>query len=140
MVPLNQDFFVSFGKTVLKPEEVVVSVFIPFSKKVKLVFSSATNNCDDILTPLEMTDIDMLRPRVTLELFSSQGELVRAFRHAPRKEGSFATVTTGMRALFAEGSNVVRDISIYYGGMGATIVSAAKTCSVFMMRLVVFDH
>ncbi|NP_001292540.1 aldehyde oxidase [Takifugu rubripes] len=95
MVPLNQDFFVSFGKTVLKPEEVVVSVFIPFSKK---------------------------------------GEFVRAFRHAPRKEGSFATVTTGMRVLFAEGSNVVRDISIYYGGMGATIVSAAKTCSIITMR------
>lgn len=124
MVPLNQDFFVSFGKTDLKPEEVVVSVFIPFSKKVKMVFSSATNNGGEILTLL----------------FSSQGEIVRAFRHAPRKEGSFATVTTGMRALFAEGSNVVRDINIYYGGMGATIVSAAKTCSVIMTRLVVLDH
>lgn len=59
MVPLNQDFFVSFGKTVLKPEDVVVSVFIPFSKKVRLVFSSAANKGDEILTPVEMTDIDM---------------------------------------------------------------------------------
>lgn len=66
MVPLNQDFFVSFGKTALKPEEVVVSVFIPFSKKVKMVFCSATNNGDEILTPVEMTDIDMLRRCVTL--------------------------------------------------------------------------
>lgn len=33
-VPLNQDFFVSFGKTILKPEEIVLSVFIPFSRKV----------------------------------------------------------------------------------------------------------
>lgn len=49
-------------------------------------------------------------------------------------------MTSGMRVLFTEGSNVVRDISIYYGGMGATIVSAAKTCSVIMMRLVVLDH
>lgn len=45
-VPLNQDFFVSFGKTVLKPEEVVISVFIPFSRKVKMVFSSATDGGD----------------------------------------------------------------------------------------------
>lgn len=37
-VPLNQDFFVSFGKTVLKPEEVVLSVFIPFSRKVDATF------------------------------------------------------------------------------------------------------
>lgn len=53
-VPLNQDFFVSFGKTVLKPEEVVVSVFIPFSKKVKMVFSSATNNGGEILIPVTL--------------------------------------------------------------------------------------
>lgn len=34
-VPLNQDFFVGFGKTILKPEDVVVSVFIPFTRKVQ---------------------------------------------------------------------------------------------------------
>ncbi|XP_076580189.1 aldehyde oxidase 6 [Chaetodon auriga] len=94
-VPLNQDFFVSFGKTILKPEEVVVSVFIPFSRK---------------------------------------GEFVRAFRQAPRKESSFATVTTGMRVLFSEGSRVVQDVSLYYGGMGPTTVSAAKTCAAIVTR------
>nr|DAA64405.1 TPA_inf: aldehyde oxidase beta [Tetraodon nigroviridis] len=94
-VPLDQDFFVGFGKTALRPEEVVVSVFIPFSRK---------------------------------------GEVVRAFRHAPRKETSFATVTTGMRALFSEGSRVVRDVSIYYGGMGATTVGAARTCAEIVSR------
>ncbi|TKS66399.1 Aldehyde oxidase 1 [Collichthys lucidus] len=94
-VPLNQDFFVSFGKTILKPEEVVVSVFIPFTRK---------------------------------------GEFVRAFRQAPRKESSFATVTTGMRVFFSEGSRAVQDISIYYGGMGPTTVSAAKTCAAIATR------
>ncbi|TMS11619.1 Aldehyde oxidase 1 [Larimichthys crocea] len=94
-VPLNQDFFVSFGKTILKPEEVVVSVFIPFTRK---------------------------------------GEFVRAFRQAPRKESSFATVTTGMRVFFSEGSRAVQDISIYYGGLGPTTVSAAKTCAAIATR------
>uniref|UniRef100_A0A673CNW7 FAD-binding PCMH-type domain-containing protein n=1 Tax=Sphaeramia orbicularis TaxID=375764 RepID=A0A673CNW7_9TELE len=89
-VPLNQDFFVNFGKTILKPHEIVVSVFIPFTRK---------------------------------------GEFVGAFRQAPRKESSFATVTTGMRVFFSEGSRVVQDISIYYGGMGPTTVSAVKTCA-----------
>lgn len=65
-----------------------------------------------------------------------QGELVRAFRHAPRKEGSFATVTTGMRVLFSEGSREVEDVSIYYGGMAATTVSAARTCSEIRTRWV----
>ncbi|XP_041821797.1 aldehyde oxidase 6 isoform X2 [Chelmon rostratus] len=94
-VPLNQDFFVSFGKTILKPEEIVVSVFIPFSRK---------------------------------------GEFVRAFRQAPRKESSFATVTTGMRVFFSEGSRVVQDVGLYYGGMGPTTVSAAKTCAAIITR------
>lgn len=33
-VPLNRDFFVNFGKTVVKPEEILLSVFIPFTTKV----------------------------------------------------------------------------------------------------------
>ncbi|KAJ0062408.1 hypothetical protein NL108_010998, partial [Boleophthalmus pectinirostris] len=88
-LPLNQEFFVSFGKTLVRPEEIVLSVFIPFTTK---------------------------------------GELVSALRHAPRKETAFSTVTCAMRVLFSEGSSVVRDISVYYGGVGATTVKAEKTC------------
>ncbi|XP_034408414.1 aldehyde oxidase 6 isoform X3 [Cyclopterus lumpus] len=94
-LPLDQDFFVSFGKTLLKPEEILVSVFIPFSRK---------------------------------------GEFVGAFRQAPRKESSFSTVTTGMRVLFSEGSRLVQDVSIYFGGMGPTTVSATRTCAALALR------
>ncbi|XP_060888829.1 aldehyde oxidase 6 isoform X2 [Labrus mixtus] len=94
-VPLGQDFFASFCKTILKPEEIIVSVFIPFTRK---------------------------------------GEFVRVFRQAPRKEMSFATVTSGMRVFFSEGSRVVQDVSIYYGGMGATTLSASKTCAAIATR------
>ncbi|XP_038153453.1 aldehyde oxidase 6 [Cyprinodon tularosa] len=87
-IPLNQEFFAGFGKTILKPEDVVVSVFIPFSRK---------------------------------------GEFIRALRQAPRKEVSFATVTTGMRVRFSEGSRVVEEVSLYFGGMGPTTVCATKT-------------
>ncbi|XP_075904659.1 aldehyde oxidase 6 isoform X2 [Nelusetta ayraudi] len=94
-VPLNQDFFVGFGKTSLKPEEILLSVFIPFTTK---------------------------------------GELVRAFRHAPRKESAFATVAAGMRVLFSEGSAVVQDMSVYFGGVGPATVAAAKTCSAIVSK------
>lgn len=63
-----------------------------------------------------------------------QGEIVRAFRQAPRKESSFATVTTGMRVCFPSGSRVVQEVSIYYGGMGPTTVSATKTCAALVTR------
>lgn len=69
-------------------------------------------------------------------MFVLQWEFVRAFRQAPRKESSFATVTTGMRVFFSEASRVVQDISIYYGGMGPTTVSAARTCKALIARSV----
>ncbi|XP_024144651.1 aldehyde oxidase 6 [Oryzias melastigma] len=94
-IPLNQDFFVGFGKTVLKPEDIVLSVFLPFSRK---------------------------------------GEFVRALRQAPRKEVSFATVTTGMRVFFSEGSSTVQEVSIYFGGVAASTVSAAETCKALVGR------
>ncbi|XP_043965965.1 aldehyde oxidase 6 isoform X2 [Gambusia affinis] len=94
-VLLNQDFFIGFGKTILKPEDVVVSVFIPFTRK---------------------------------------GEYVRALRQAPRKEVSFATVTTGMRVCFSEGSRVVQEVSLYFGGMGPTTVNATNTCKAITGR------
>ena len=57
-----------------------------------------------------------------------------ALRQAPRKEGAFATVTTGMRVFFSERSRVVQEVSIYYGGMGPTTVSAAKTCAAIVSK------
>uniref|UniRef100_A0A3Q2YTQ2 Aldehyde oxidase 1 n=1 Tax=Hippocampus comes TaxID=109280 RepID=A0A3Q2YTQ2_HIPCM len=95
-VPLNQEFFLSFGKTVLRPEEIVVSVLIPFSRK---------------------------------------GELVRAFRQAPRKECAFATITTGMRVLFSEGFRVVEDVSIYFGGVGPKTAKAVQTCATIVAHV-----
>ncbi|XP_064182719.1 aldehyde oxidase 6 isoform X2 [Anguilla rostrata] len=86
---LDKDFFVGFAKTTLKPDEVVLSVFIPISK---------------------------------------QGEFVRAYRQAPRKENALATVTTGMRVKFFKGTTKVEDLSIYYGGVGPCTVEATKTC------------
>ena len=56
-----------------------------------------------------------------------QGEVVRAFRHAPRKENALATVNAGLRVWFEEGSNVVKEMSGYYGGVGPCTVSAEKT-------------
>lgn len=138
-VPLNQDFFVGFGKTVLKPEEVVVSVFIPFSRKVKMDFSCSADGDDGGLENKRYQD-GRRPPTSALTCLLLQGEVVRAFRHAPRKESSFATVTTGMRVFFSEGSRVVQDVSIYYGGMGATTVSAAKTCSVIKTRWAGLAH
>ncbi|XP_062846062.1 aldehyde oxidase 6 isoform X2 [Trichomycterus rosablanca] len=87
-VPLDKNFFVGFRKTILKPDEIVMSVFIPILRK---------------------------------------GELVCAFRQSPRKENALATVNAGMRVWFHEGSDVVKEITVYYGGVGAHTLSADST-------------
>uniref|UniRef100_A0A672MZ23 Aldehyde oxidase 1 n=1 Tax=Sinocyclocheilus grahami TaxID=75366 RepID=A0A672MZ23_SINGR len=94
-VSIDKDFFLGFAKTILKPDEMVLSVFIPAT-----------------------------RPN----------EIVHAFRHAPRKESALATVNAGMRVWFNENSNVVKEISIYYGGVGATILSAERACQQIVGR------
>lgn len=78
-----------------------------------------------------------LRP--LLPSFVQQGELMRAFRHAPRKESAFATVTAGMRVLFCEGSSIVRDMSIYFGGVGPTTTAATKTCGTIVSKSELFS-
>uniref|UniRef100_A0A671SPA3 Aldehyde oxidase 6 n=1 Tax=Sinocyclocheilus anshuiensis TaxID=1608454 RepID=A0A671SPA3_9TELE len=94
-VSIDKDFFLGFAKTILKPDEIVLSVFIPATR---------------------------------------QNEIVHAFRHAPRKESALATVNAGMRVWFNENSNVVKEISIYYGGVGATILSAERACQQIVGR------
>uniref|UniRef100_W5MWS9 aldehyde oxidase n=1 Tax=Lepisosteus oculatus TaxID=7918 RepID=W5MWS9_LEPOC len=92
---LNEDFFVGFGKTALTPDEILVSVFIPFSKR---------------------------------------GEFVRVFRQAPRQENAFCSVNSGMKVQFKEGTAVVEDLSIFYGGVGPCTVKAKKTCQEIIGR------
>ncbi|XP_069839452.1 aldehyde oxidase 1-like [Dendropsophus ebraccatus] len=81
----NDDFFKSSSG--LLPEEVLLSVFIPFTQK---------------------------------------REVVSAFRQAQRKVNSVAIVVAGMRVLFRDHSNIIEDMNIYFGGVGACMVHASK--------------
>ncbi|XP_030065868.1 aldehyde oxidase 2 [Microcaecilia unicolor] len=59
--------------------------------------------------------------------YSRKWEFVYAFRQAQRWENSAAIVNAGMRVLFKEGTDNIQDISIVYGGIDPSIVSAKKT-------------
>ncbi|KAI1884898.1 hypothetical protein AGOR_G00214620 [Albula goreensis] len=88
-IPLNKEFFAGFGKTCLRPNEVLLSVHIPHSKP---------------------------------------WEFISAFRQAQRREFAFPIVNAGMKVVFAEDTDVVKSLNIYYGGMGPTLVRAGHTC------------
>ncbi|XP_051786771.1 aldehyde oxidase-like [Erpetoichthys calabaricus] len=81
---LTEGFFTAVGKTALKPEEVMLSVYIPYTKK---------------------------------------WEFMLAFRQAQCRQFAFSIINCGMKVIFFEGTNVVKDLKIFYGGAGATLVS-----------------
>ncbi|XP_072835150.2 aldehyde oxidase isoform X2 [Pogona vitticeps] len=94
-IPLNEDFLNGIENAVLAPDEVLLSVYIPYSEK---------------------------------------GELVSAFRQAQRRENALPIVNAGMRILFKPDSAVITDLSIFYGGIASTTVSAKKSCQLLLGR------
>ncbi|KFP44147.1 Aldehyde oxidase, partial [Chlamydotis macqueenii] len=56
------------------------------------------------------------------------GEYVSAFRQAPRRENALPITNAGMRVLFEEDTDIIKDLSIFYGGAVSTTISAEQTC------------
>uniref|UniRef100_A0A663DUL7 Aldehyde oxidase 1 n=2 Tax=Aquila chrysaetos chrysaetos TaxID=223781 RepID=A0A663DUL7_AQUCH len=88
-IPLSDIFADGVGNNTITPEEILVSVYIPHSRK---------------------------------------GEYVSAFRQAPRRENALPITNAGMRVLFEEGTDLIKDLSIFYGGAVATTICAKQTC------------
>ncbi|XP_060113087.1 aldehyde oxidase 3-like [Heteronotia binoei] len=87
-IPLNGDFLAWCPEADLSPREVIVSVFIPFSKK---------------------------------------DEFVSAFRQAERRKNAMSVTNSAMQVQFQPGTDVIEDLTILYGGVGRTTVSAPVT-------------
>ncbi|XP_036899558.1 aldehyde oxidase isoform X1 [Sturnira hondurensis] len=94
-VPLNEQFLRKSPSADLRPEEILVSVNIPYSRK---------------------------------------WEFVSAFRQAQRQQNALAIVNSGMRVFFGEGSGIIRELSISYGGVGPTTVCAKNSCQKLIGR------
>ncbi|KAG6938992.1 aldehyde oxidase 2 [Chelydra serpentina] len=94
-ISLSDIFANGVGNNTLTPEEVLVSVHIPHSRK---------------------------------------GEFVSAFRQAQRRENALPIANAGMRVLFAEGTDIIMDFGIFYGGIGSTTVCAKQTCRALIGR------
>ncbi|XP_013367307.1 PREDICTED: aldehyde oxidase 2 isoform X1 [Chinchilla lanigera] len=73
-----------------------------------------------------------LRPGEILESvhvpYSRKREFVSGFRQAQAPQNAMPHVSAGMRVLLAEGTNAIEDLSIAYGGLGATAVMAPRSC------------
>ncbi|XP_012380785.3 aldehyde oxidase 4-like [Dasypus novemcinctus] len=88
-IPLNGPFLARLPEANLRPEEMVLSVSIPYS---------------------------------------SQWHFVSGLRLAQRQENAFAIVNAGMSVKFEDGTNIIKDLKMFFGNVGATVVSASETC------------
>ncbi|XP_005366403.1 aldehyde oxidase 1 [Microtus ochrogaster] len=94
-IPVSEQFLRKSPDADLRPQEVLVSVSIPCSRK---------------------------------------WEFVSAFRQAQRQQNALAIVNSGMRVLFREGGDNIKELSIVYGGVGPTTVSAKNSCQKLIGR------
>ncbi|XP_048259665.1 xanthine dehydrogenase/oxidase-like [Haliotis rufescens] len=74
-------------------------------------------------TAIQATDVLI---SVTIP-YTLKNEYFRGFKQAHRKEDDISIVNAGMRVRFLEGTDVVEDLVLVYGGMAATTVLASNT-------------
>uniref|UniRef100_A0A670XYN9 Aldehyde oxidase 1 n=1 Tax=Pseudonaja textilis TaxID=8673 RepID=A0A670XYN9_PSETE len=94
-IPLNDEFLERMPQADLFKNEVVVSVFIPFSK---------------------------------------ENEFISAFRQADRRRNALSVTNSAMKVLFQSGTDVIQDLTILYGGIDCTTVSARNSCQKLIGR------
>uniref|UniRef100_A0A8C5L665 aldehyde oxidase n=1 Tax=Jaculus jaculus TaxID=51337 RepID=A0A8C5L665_JACJA len=94
-IPLNDQFLRKCPANDLKPQEILVSVNIPYSRK---------------------------------------WEFVSAFRQAQRQQNALAIVNSGMRVLFGDENGIIKELSVFYGGVGPTTICAKNSCQELIGR------
>ncbi|KAM4836127.1 aldehyde oxidase 2 [Thomomys bottae] len=79
-----------------------------------------------------------LKPEEILESVyiphSQKWEFVAAFRQAQCQQNALPDVNAGMRVLFKAGTDTIEDLSVTYGGLGTSTISARKSCQQLLGR------
>lgn len=107
---MDSGFFQGYKRTCLKPNELLVSVLIPFTQEV------SSHNINKYLCHTS---------------FFLQHEFIYSYKQSRRREDDIAIVNAGLRVLLQPGKPhwMVHDCSLAYGGMSYITVMATKTQS-----------
>ncbi|NXL94780.1 AOXB oxidase, partial [Alectura lathami] len=90
---------------------------------------------DDFLAGYKYADIKPKEVIVSVLIpYSTKDDFISAFRQAERQKNAFSIVNSGMRVLFSPGTDTIADLSILYGGIGSTTLSARKSCEKLIGR------
>ncbi|NXC42799.1 AOXB oxidase, partial [Penelope pileata] len=90
---------------------------------------------DQFLAGLQHADIKAKEIIVSILIpYSTKDDFISAFRQAERQKNAFSIVNSGLRVLFRPGTDTIVDLSILYGGIGPTTLSARKSCEKLIGR------
>ncbi|XP_015424639.1 PREDICTED: aldehyde oxidase 4-like, partial [Myotis davidii] len=82
-------------------------------------------------------EADLKSEEIVLSVYiphSTQWHFVSGLRLAQRQENAFAIVNAGMSVKFEDGTDTIKDLKIFYGRVGPTVVSANQTCKQLIGR------
>uniref|UniRef100_A0A0M3K673 Xanthine dehydrogenase (inferred by orthology to a D. melanogaster protein) n=1 Tax=Anisakis simplex TaxID=6269 RepID=A0A0M3K673_ANISI len=101
---LDESFFIGYRKTIVKADEILVGIWIPYSNEVF---------------------VDLLD---TFNIRHCSNQYVKAFKQAQRREDDISIVTSSMMVQFNENApHTVDSMRIAYGGMAPTTKLAICT-------------
>ncbi|XP_008144698.2 aldehyde oxidase 4-like isoform X1 [Eptesicus fuscus] len=84
-----------------------------------------------------LPEVDLKSEEIVLSVYiphSTQWHFVSGLRLAQRQENAFAIVNAGMSVKFEDGTDTIKDLKIFYGRVGPTVVSANQTCKQLIGR------
>ncbi|XP_066201736.1 aldehyde oxidase 4-like [Saccopteryx leptura] len=87
-IPLDGHFLERSPEASLKSEEIMLSVYIPYSTQWHFISG----------------------------------------QRMPQSQNAFASINAGMSVRFEDGTDTIKDLKIFYGSVGPTVISANETC------------
>uniref|UniRef100_A0A6I8N722 FAD-binding PCMH-type domain-containing protein n=1 Tax=Ornithorhynchus anatinus TaxID=9258 RepID=A0A6I8N722_ORNAN len=66
--------------------------------------------------------------------FSTKWEFVVGLRQAQRHENASAIVNLGLRVLFGKGTDTIKDLKLFYGNVGPSVLAAPQSCHQLLGR------
>uniref|UniRef100_A0ACB8G1I9 Uncharacterized protein n=2 Tax=Sphaerodactylus townsendi TaxID=933632 RepID=A0ACB8G1I9_9SAUR len=83
---------------------------------------------DEFLARLPEADLSPKEVLISVLIpFSEEDEFVSAFRQAERRKNAMSVINSAMQVRFQPGTDVIEELTILYGGIGCTTVSAPVT-------------
>nr|XP_055201143.1 aldehyde oxidase 4-like isoform X3 [Nyctereutes procyonoides] len=75
-----------------------------------------------------------LRTLAGAQIRNMAWHFVSGLRLAQRQENAFAIVNAGMSVKFEDGTDTIKNLQMFYGSVGSTVVSASQTCQQLIGR------